>query len=358
MANPLPDIAISAGRAPMLSLLARSLGRLLLPLAGAVLALAIGAVLIALAGVDPIRAYGVMLRGAFGGARQWTETLLQATPLLIIGLGLTVAFRSRVWNIGAEGQYYIGALFGSIVGLTFTAWPSWLLVPGMLLAGLVGGLLWSSIAGLLHVRRGMNVIISTLLLNYVAILFVQYMVRVPLRDPQGFLPQTARFVRAAQMPTIFGTRLHIGVLIAILLVGLIYLFLWRTPWGFRLRAVGSSASVARAVGISVPRNILVALAASGALAGMAGIIEVSHAYGRLGGAISGGYGFSAILVALLGGLQPVGVLVAAVLFSALTIGAEALHVSLQVPSAVAQVIQALVVLFVIGGNALTQRGSQ
>lgn len=327
---------------------------LLAPLAGAALALVIGSLLIILAKANPLTAYWVMLTGAFGGARQWTETLLKATPLLIMGLGLTIAFRARVWNIGAEGQYYIGALCGSIVALNLPNLPALVLIPLTLTAAVLGGIFWSAIAGWLYIQRGVNLIISTLMLNYIAILLVAYAVRNPLRDPMGFLPESATLPDAAQIPTLLGSRLHWGVVLALGLVGVTYLLLWRTPLGFKLRAVGSRPSVARATGIRVTQKVLTALLISGALAGLAGMIEVSAAFTRLKGEISDNYGFSAILVALLGRLQPLGVLLAAILFSGLTIGAETLQVQLQIPVAVAQVIQALVVLFVLAGDAIAQ----
>lgn len=325
------------------------------PSIGALLALAIGGCLILLTGKNPLQAYQVMVLGAFGGSRQMTETILKATPLLIIGLGLTVSFRSRVWNIGAEGQYYWGALLGSIVALNLPNLSPWLLIPAILLAGVVGGALWSALAGLLHLQRGMNLIIVTLMLNYIAILLVQFAIRVPLRDPGGFLPESAQFSDFAQIPRLFGSRLHWGVLLALVLVVVVYILLWRTPLGFQLRAVGSRASVARYAGIKVNRSTLTALMISGGLAGLAGIMEVSYSFTRLKGNISDGYGFTAILVALLGQLHPVGVLIAALLFSALTIGAGSLEISLQIPVAVAQVIQALVVLFVLAGDAIARR---
>ncbi|HEY9852314.1 MAG TPA: ABC transporter permease [Leptolyngbyaceae cyanobacterium] len=329
--------------------------RIIAPILGAIAAFTIGGILIALNRVNPLQAYLVMITGAFGGSRQLTETILKATPLLIIGLGLTIAFRAKVWNIGAEGQYYIGALFGSIVALTFPNLSPWVLIPLILIAGIIGGMVWSGLAVILYIKRGVNIIISTLMLNYIAVLLIKYITRVPLRDPNGFLPQSAQFSSAAQISTIFGTRLHLGIILALLLVGFVYILLWRTPLGFKLRAVGYRASVARATGMNVNRSILTALMLSGGLAGIAGIIEVSYTETRLKGIISPGYGFSAILVALMGQLHPVGVLIAAILFSALTIGAEGLQVSLQVPAAVAQVIQSLVVLFVIMGDAIAKR---
>lgn len=324
------------------------------PWIGGLFALLLGGVLIQLSGANPLQAYGVMFSGAFGGFRQLTETLLKATPLLVIGLGMTIAFRCRVWNIGAEGQYYIGALMGSIVALKLPDLNAIVLVPLMLIAGMIGGVIWSAIAGLLHLKRGMNLIICTLMLNYIGILLVQYAARVPLQQPDGFLPESAQFSAAAQIPTLFGTRLHLGMLLALLLVGGVYLLLWRTPLGFQLRAVGSRMSVARCAGIKVDRSILTALLLSGALSGLAGIIEVSYTYTRLKGDISDSYGFSGILVALLGQLHPIGVLIAAVLFSALMVGAQSLNVVLQIPASVAEVIQALVVLFVLAGHAVSR----
>lgn len=335
----------------------QSLSRLkpLAPIAGVILALVLGGILIRLGGANPIAAYGVMLKGALGGPRQITETLLKLTPLLIIGLGLTIAFRSRVWNIGAEGQYYLGALGGSIVALNLPNLTGWLLMPLMLLAGVAGGALWAGVAALLHIRRGVNLIICTLMLNYIGILLVQYAARVPLQEPNGFLPESAAFSDSAQLPTILGTRLHWGVVLALLLVGAVYLLLWRTPLGFQLRAVGVRQSVARCAGINVDRSILTSMMLSGGLAGLAGIIEVSYTFARLKGDISDSYGFTGILVALLGQLHPLGVLAAAGLFSVLMVGSQSLNVVLQIPASTAQVVQALIVLLVLAGTAIAQR---
>jgi simple sugar transport system permease protein len=332
-------------------LLRRLLARLGPPLLGALIALLIGALLIFLAGSDPLISYQAMLTGAFGGSRQITETILKAIPLLLIGLGLTVAFKARVWNIGAEGQYFIGALFGSVVALQFSNLPAVILIPAILIAGLLGGALWGLIPALLRIKRGMSEIISTLMLNYVAIFLVEYMARGPLQDPDGFLPESAQFARAARLPRLFETRVHIGALIALALIPIVYILIWRTPLGFRLRAIGSRASVARFAGINVEFGVIFVLVFSGALAGLTGIMEVSHLHTRLKGAISGGYGFTGILVALLGQLHPAGVFFAAVFFAALTIGAESMHTLTGLPATLADAIQALVVLFVLGVDA-------
>jgi general nucleoside transport system permease protein len=325
------------------------------PLAGVIVGLGLGALLILLAGKDPIAAYGVMLHGAFGGQRQIIETVLKASPLLLMGLGLTAAFRARVWNIGGEGQYFMGALFGGVVALSFPQWPRPVLVTVMLLAGGLGGIVWALIAGWLKVRRGMNEIISTLMLNYIAILLMQYIARGPLQEPGGYLPESAQFPPTASLPVFFGTRIHLGVLLAVACIPVVYALLWSTPLGFRLRAVGMRASVARYAGISVDRMILFALAFSGALAGLAGIIEVDTLHTRLTGNISGGYGFSGILVALLGRMHPVGVAIAAVFFAALTIGAQSMKVVYGLPDSLASAIQAVVVLSVLAADALAHR---
>lgn len=325
------------------------------PVAGGLIGLGIGALLILFAGANPFEAYAVMLQGALGGGRQIQETILKATPLLIMGLGLSVAFRARVWNIGGEGQYYMGALVGGTIGLTFPGWPRPLLIVAMLAGGLVGGLLWAALAGLMKVRRGVSEIISTLMLNYIAILFVQYMARGPLQEPGGYLPESAQLGAAARLPALAGTRLHLGVALAILLIPSVLALVWHTPLGFRLRAVGERASVARYAGIRVERMILFALAFSGALGGLAGIIEVSTLHTRLKGEISGGYGFSGILVALLGRMHPIGVAVAALFFAALTIGAQSMHVVYGLPDALANAIQAVIVLSVLAVDALAHR---
>lgn len=325
------------------------------PVLGGIIGLLIGALLIVVTGHDPVVAYRAMLDGAFGGRRQITETILKASPLLLMGLGLTAAFRARVWNIGGEGQYFMGALFGGAVALFFPQWPRALLLTAMLVAGAAGGMLWALIPAALKIKRGVNEIISTLMLNYIAVLIVQYMARGPLQEPGGYLPESAQFVRAARMPGLFGTRIHLGVLITVLFVPVVYTLLWSTPLGFRMRAVGSRYSVARYAGISVERIILFALTFSGALAGLTGLIEVSTLHTRLKGEISGGYGFSGILVALLGRLHPLGVAVASVFFAALVIGAQSMHVVSGLPAALADAIQAVVVLSVLAADALARR---
>jgi simple sugar transport system permease protein len=328
------------------------------PVLGAIVGLLIGAVLIRLSGSNPLEAYASMFKGAFGGQRQITETLLKTCPLLLIGLGMTVAFRARVWNIGGEGQYFMGALLGGLVALYWFKLPQPLLWACLLLAGILGGLLWALIPALFKIRFGMNEIIATLMLNYIATLFMIYLVRKPLQEPGGVLPNSAKFDLITQLPSLPDTRIHLGVLLAFVLVPLTYVLLWKTPLGFRLRAVGSRASVAQYAGISVNRTILISMLISGGMAGLAGIVEVLMIHTRLKGTISGGYGFSAILVALLGRMNPFGVAVASLFFAALIIGAETMHVLYGLPPELADAIQAVIVLSVLGVDAWARRRNE
>jgi simple sugar transport system permease protein len=326
------------------------------PLAGALVGLAMGALIVAASDANPLAAYSALVRGALGGARPLTETVLKATPLVIMGLGLVVAFRCRIWNIGGEGQYFAGALAGTVVGLLGQAsLPASLLIPLMLLAGVAGGAVWAALAAWLKLAFGVNEIIATIMLNFVALYTVSYLARGPLRDPMSYLPQSARLEEVARLPTLPGSRIHIGVLIALLLVPAIYVLLWKTTAGFRLRAIGSSTRVALATGINVRAGVALAFMTSGALAGLTGIIEISVVHTRLKDGISGDYGFTGILIALLGRLNPVGVLLAGVFFAILMIGAQSMHTSLGLPIALSQVLHVVVILVVLVADALARR---
>jgi simple sugar transport system permease protein len=221
----------------------------------------------------------------------------------------------------------------------------------ILAAGALGGMLWALIPAVFKIRFGMNEIISTLMLNYIASLLMIYLTRGPLQEPGGVLPVSAKFAPVTMLPVFPGTRVHLGVFLAFVLVPFIYILLWKTPLGFRLRAVGSRISVAQYAGINVNQAIVSALLISGGLAGIAGITEVLMIHTRLKGTISGGYGFSAVLVALLGRMNPFGVMVASVFFAALIIGAETMHVLSGVPPELADAIQAVIVLSVLAVHA-------
>lgn len=318
------------------------------PLVAVVLALLIGAVIIALAGANPLLAYQWLLYGAFGSVNSFAETLVKTTPLLLAGLGLAVAYRSSMISIGAEGQIIMGGLFATLAGLYVTGLPPVLMIPAVILAGFAGGAVWGAIPGYLKARLGVSEIINTIMLNYVALYFVNYLLDVPLREPPGYFPQSAQIVRPAWLPALIpGTRLHLGMLIGLILTVGYYILMFRLPLGYKLRAVGLNPHAARYGGINVERNLVIAMVLSGGLAGIAGASEITGIHHRLLGAFSSGYGFDAIAVALLGKLHPVGVLVAALFFGALRVGANTMQRSVQVPASLVYVIQGLVVLFVL-----------
>lgn len=313
-------------------------------------------IIIVLVGVNPLKAYASLVVGAFGSGRALTETVLKATPLLLISLGLVLAFRCKVWNIGAEGQYLVGALFATWVGLTWgDVLPSIVILPLMILAGALGGGLWASIPGILRARLGLSEIVVSLMLNYVALFGLAYLVRSPMKNPEYYLPQTATLPEAAQLPRLFGTRLHLGVLIALACVFLVHFLLWRTTFGYNLRAVGENAKAAEAAGINVGRSIVLVMVLSGCLAGLAGTFEVAGVHHVLSQGLSVGYGYTGVLVAILGGISPIGVLFSSFLFAALVIGADYMHRAADLQQALVEFIQAAVVMFFLIGTALVRR---
>ena len=332
-----------------------TLPSILLIILSILLALLVGALLIAMTGVSPLEAYRALFYGAFGRTYGLVDTLVKGTPLLLDGLGIVIAFRSGVWNIGAEGQIYFGALFATWVGVNISGVPAWVHLPLALLAGFVGGGLWGLIPGLLKAYLKVNEVIVTLMFNYIAILLVSWLVHGPMQEVGGFMPQTPRVAETAQLPPLLPpTRLHTGVLVALGAAVVVWFLLFHTSLGYRMRAVGANPKAARFRGIRVRRTIVVVRVLSGALAGLAGANEVLGVHYRLLDGISPGYGFTAIVVALLGRLHPFGVVAAAYLFASLSVGADMMQKIVQVPIALARVIQGLVVLSVLGTEFLLQ----
>lgn len=319
------------------------------PIAAIILALSISALLLLAAGYNPARAYTVMWQGAFGDLRTFTEVLIKATPLILIGSGLAVAFRCSIWNIGAEGQFYAGAVGATLVGIFITTLPPAVMIPLVLLMGTAFGALWGMLAGYLRVRFNASEIVTTIMLNYIAIIGTGYLVTGPMIDPAGGkYPQTARIVEAAMLPRFLPTtRLHIGFIIALVVAALLYLLIFKTSIGYAIRTVGINPEAARYAGIHVERNILLAMAISGGAAGLAGAIEVAGISFRLYQQISPGYGFEGIAVALLANNHPLGIILSGILFGALRSGAEVMQISAKVPSVLVFVIQGLVILCVV-----------
>ena len=317
-------------------------------------ALALGLVA---AGYDPVLALGALWRGAFGSADALVSgTLVRAVPLSVIGLGVAVAFRAGALNIGGEGQFYAGAIAATWIGIQLGGWPSALAIPVVCLAATLAGVLWIAVAGLLKLRFGVLEVISTLLLNFVAEAAVSYAVTGPLQEARRVYPQSDPIAEAARLPLLPGSRLHGGILLALLLALLLWLILTRTYWGFRLRAVGLGPRAARVSGRISPRRVMgFALLWSGALAGLAGGLEVSGVSYSLYQNLSPGYGFTAIAVALLARLHPLAIVATGILFGGLEAGAQGMQREAGVPAVAVAAAEAVIIIAVLLADALARK---
>jgi general nucleoside transport system permease protein len=327
---------------------ARRLWTLLLPMLSVVLGLAAGAVAVFLAGASPVDAYVALFQGAFTNTNAFTETLVATIPYVFLGLSVSVGFRAGLFNIGGAGQLFLGGIFAAFVGYRVTGLPAVVHLPLALLAGLAGGLVWGAIPGLLKARFGAHEVITTIMLNYVAALLTYYLVhKGPMSNPLRAAPETPPMLASATIPVIVpGSRLHAGLFLALLAVPVVWFLIERTTLGFRIRAVGLNAGAARAAGISVGWTMVTVMGLSGALAGLAGAVQVLGVSGVLTPSLSSGVAFDAIAVALLAGSNPFAVLPAAFLFGALKSGASFMQLQTQVSSDLISIVQAAVIVFV------------
>ncbi len=337
----------------------------LLPVLATLAALAVGGIVLLFLRVNPIEAYGALWEGAFGNRNALAETLVKATPLLLVGLGICIAFRAGVINIGGEGQMVVGALLATFIGLNFEGWPGWIVILLAMAGGFIGGAVWGGIPGVLKAYFNVNEILSTIMMNAIAVQGMNFLLRGPMIDPAQMdqaskIPQTARINDAFLLPRLVPTRLHLGAGIAVILAILVYILLWRTTWGYRIRAVGRNPNASRYAGIKVKRYVVLALLLSGAFAGLAGATQVLGVNYRMitdGSAtgFTGSAGFNGIVAALFGQLHPVGTIPAAILFGALLVGANKMQRVVQVPSALIVALNGLVVIFVVSSNIWRQR---
>jgi len=337
----------------------------LLPVFATLAALLVGAVMLLFLKANPIEAYKALWQGAFGTSNAFAETLVKATPLLLVALGICISFRGDVINIGGEGQMIVGALLATWVGLTFTSLPGWFVIMIALLAGFIGGAIWGGIPGLLKAYFRVNEILSTVMMNAIAVQLMNFLLRDAMIDPTqseraSKIPQTARLLEAFHLPRLAPTRLHLGVLIAVILARLVYILLWRTTLGYRIRAVGQNPNASRYAGIKVPRYIVLSLLLSGAFAGLAGATQVFGVNYRMitdgsASGFTGGAGFNGIVAALFGQLHPIWSIPASILFGALLVGANSMQRVVQVPSALITALNGLVVVFVVSSEIWRQR---
>jgi ABC-type uncharacterized transport system permease subunit len=321
--------------------------RALLPASYVLVGALLTGVIVTLFGASPAAAFAALLRGALGSVNGITESLLEAIPLAITGLGVALAFRAHLWNIGAEGQLLVGELAAIGTGLALARAPSWAALPGALAAGTAAGGVWAGFAALLRVYRRVPEVIATIMLNFLALYLVSWATTGPLREPGQEIPRTALLPEPARLPAVGTSGLHAGLYLAPVVALLLLFLVFRTVPGFRIRAVGFNPAAAAAAGIPVPRTLLQALMLSGGLAGLAGAVQLCGVTYRLYGGSSPGTGYTAIAVALVGKLHPVGVLLSACFFGALVAGCNEMQRTAGVSSVVAYVIQALAVFLVI-----------
>ena len=325
--------------------------RVALPVLAMLAALLIGVVVLLFLKVNPLEAYAVIITGVLGSVSGFTQSLVKATALVLVGLGICIAFRASMINIGGEGQIILGALAATAWSLTFRTWSAWLLLPSTLIVSFLSGALWGFIPGVLKARFRVNEILSTVMMNVIALQLMNLLLSGPLIDPAGviggtYLAQSEKLPRAAWLPRLIPqTLLNSGTILAVLLAFVVYIFLWRTTIGFRIRVVGLNPDASRYSGVNVPVYQVLSLTLAGGFAGLAGAVEVLGLHHRLLEGITSGYGYSGIVAALFGGLHPLGLIPAAWLFGSLLVGADKMQRAVQVPSAVIDTLLGLVVLW-------------
>jgi ABC-type uncharacterized transport system permease subunit len=332
-----------------------------------IVALLLGAVMMLALGANPLTGYGALLKGAFGGSYELSSTAVQAVPLLLVGVGICISFRANVFNIGGEGQIATGGLAGAATALALPDLPGPILLPLVLLAGALGGAFWGAIPGWFKARHSVNEILSTIMLNLVAVQIMNFLLAGPMVDKSqdsvgGLIPETRLLSPNSWLPILVpGTQLHLGILIAVVVAVGAYFLLWRTSFGFQIRAVGLSREASAYAGMPVKRTIVTAMTLSGAMCGLAGAILVfgslPHrmvADGSLTG-FTGSAGFNGIVVALFGGLNPLWTIVSAFFFGGLIVGGSSLQVATGVPSDLVTALSGIVVVLVVALEYQRQR---
>lgn len=322
------------------------------PVVSIILALLLCALFIAANGMNPVMVYEKMFRGAFGTTYGLTETMVKAIPLLLCGLGIAVAYRISVWNIGAEGQLTVGAMAATAVTIYFPNLSSFWSLSLMLLFGIAAGAFWGLLTAIPRTHFGVNELITSLMLNYVALLALDYVVFGPWKDPKGFnFPGSPMFTTAQSLPVLGSTRLHIGLLFGLFAVVIYYLMIRFTKWGYELRLIGANPIAAKYAGIPIKRHIIIVMLISGGLAGIAGMAEVSGVTHKLMQGISPGYGYTAIIVAWLAKLNPLGLIITSILFGGLIVGGYSVQ-TIGLPSSISEMLQGSILFFLIAGDMI------
>jgi len=320
------------------------------------LALIMGGIVFFMVGANPLKAYAVMAAGAFGNLYNISEVLVKAIPLILCGLAVAISAKILIWNIGGEGQLAVGGIGSAAIALFLSPHlPSFLVLPLMVLAGFVAGGLWASISGFLKARIGVNEILTTLMLNYVAIYWLEHLYFGPWRDPTGMgFPGTAIFPESAWLPRFPQTRVHLGLVFGIVAAILLQVILWRTRWGYEIRVIGENPKAARLARMKTTQYILWVMFVSGGLAGLAGMAEASGIHYRLQQGLAVGYGYIGIIVAWLSKLHPTGLILVAIFLASLLVGGDQLQSVMHLPSSVGLVLEGTLLFFVLGSDFLSR----
>ncbi len=322
------------------------------PILSALVALALASIPLAFAGANIPTAYAEMIKGVFGSKFAFSEMLTRATPLIFTGLAAALAFRAKLWNIGAEGQLYLGALAAVAIGAGAIDVPAFVLVPLIIVFGAAAGAAGMAVPTLLKTRFGADEVVTTLLLNFIILIFVQMMLEGALKDPMSMgWPQSAPILDQGMLPQLMDRmRIHSGLIMALVAAGIAQFMLARSVWGFRLRAVGENAAAARHAGIGVNRSLMSVAIVSGGLAGLAGVSEVAGLKGYLTADLSPGFGYTGIVVAMLAGLSPVGVVISALFIASVFVGADSMSRAMGVSSYLADLVVSMSLLCVLIGG--------
>ncbi len=319
-----------------------------IPFLSILLAVLIGSIIMLITGYNPLLAYAALFSGAFGSVQNFANTLANATPLIISGIAIALAFNAGLFNIGAEGQYWIGAIAGVWAGYYFSGLPAYLHIPLALLLAMVAGGLWGGIIpGLAKAYTGAHEVITTMMMSYIATFFSHYLLEGGPMQAEGYIPQSPKINESAMLPKMIEhSQLSIGIVIAVVLSIVVYWFIYKSKWGMEMRIVGDNPRAARYIGINVARNTVVSLGLSGAIAGLAGAVQMLGVQHRLYDSFSSGYGYTAIVVALLARNNPVGIIFSALLFAFLSTGSQNMQMTAGVPAQLTEIISGLIVFFV------------
>lgn len=328
--------------------------KIIVPIVGVVLALLFCSLLLLAINHNPIDIYGMMFSGAFGSFYGLSETVVKAIPLILASLGVSMAFRMLLWNIGAEGQIYMGAFAASIVPMFFPNLPGYIMLPMMFIFAAIMGGIWCLIAAIPKALWNVNETIVTLMLNYIAINWVDYLVYGPWKDPEGFnFPLTKEFAKTSWLTSFGGTRVHSGIFIALIIAIILYFVIQKTRWGFEIKVIGESTKASQYAGMNIKKNILIVMFISGALAGIAGMGEVAGISHRLTHEISTDFGYTAIIIAWLSKLNPLMIVVVSFLFGGLLVGGYSVQMA-GLSMSTALMIQGAILFFVLAGDFFTR----